>query len=749
MGASIDYCRACMNEFFEELKRRNVIRVGAAYLAAAWLIVQLVETLFPVFGLTDASVRMVVILLAIGLPVVLALSWTFELTPDGVKLDRAGHREHPAARSSTRLFDRIVIAVLALAVGFFAFDKYVLEPARDRALERAVENQLRSEMLATSFGERSIAVLPFVNFSGDPGNEYFSDGMSEEILNRLANIPDLRVISRSSSFSFRDTDIDLLEIAERLNVSYILEGSVRQAGTRVRITAKLIDANSDTQLWSDNFDRELDDLFAAQDEMALAIVDTLREKLPLDAAAPRQSKYTTSIEAYDAYLRGRHLVVQRTPDRIEAAIREFRRAIELDPDFALAHAELAIASLLIDRVRTEGVDPAEDVAPIADRAMALAPSLAESHAAIGHVVWIRGKPEEAVQHFIRATELNPSYADGYTWIGLIYEYALGKYGESFAAREMSVRLDPLSIPAISNYAFGLIWRNRIADAERQIEKLDSLSPPRGGQRVRSYLSSLGGNWANFPFGALESILAEGRSDERSRDLSSGLALIGLESEALAVSDPPEPFVIGMLGKTASAVTVAESRLDAQPLSEGRRLDLGIALAAVGMYDRARPILEEWYEARPRIYLNGDESIIVAALIAARRAAGQSPEVDELLVPIREEAERAVAAGISVVTSKLSTDFLFGISEFLSGNEDRGIEFITRAVRNGYFIYPNEAYLQDLYDHPDFDEIREAQESRQERERNKFLAVVCGDNPYAEIWQPREATCAQFGAGRQN
>ena len=732
-----------MGQFFEELKRRNVIRMGAAYLAGAWLVIQLVETLFPVFEMTDASIRAVVIVLAIGFPIVLVLSWVFELTPDGLKPDSAVHRDQSAVRRSTRRFDRLVIAVLSLAVGFFTFDKFVLEPARDESLEQAVTNQLRSELLATSFGQRSLAVLPFVNFSGDPGDEYFSDGISEEILNRLANVPDLRVISRSSSFSFKDVEIDMMEIAEQLNVAYILEGSVRKAGSRVRITAKLIDANSDTQLWSDNFEQEFGDIFATQDEMALAIVDALREKLPLDTVVPEQSRYTSSSEAYDAYLRGRHLVVQRTPERVKAAIREFKSAIEIDPAFALAHAELAIASIISIRTPTGDTDALKDIAPIADKAMSLAPLLAESHAAVGHVVWLEGSPEAAVQHFIRATELNPSYADGYLWIGLIYEYELGMYTESFAAREMSVRLDPLSVSAISNYAYGLIWRNRFADAERQIEKLESLLPPHGGRRVRNYLASLGGNWSNFALGTLALMLADETNARLKIDLSSELALIGLETEALAVLDSPEPFVLGMLGNTSQAVDVAQSRLEQQPDSMRRRLDLGVALAGLGQHERARPMLEEWYQARRHTYLNGDSTFLVAALVAARRATGDSSSIDELLVPIREEAERAVAAGISVVTAEMSADFLVGLTEFLSGNEVRGIELIGKAVTDGYFIYPNQAYLQNLYDHPAFNEIREIQTSRQERERDKFLDVVCNDNPYADIWRPQEITCSAF------
>ncbi len=234
--------------FLEELKRRNVLRVAAAYLAVSWLLIQVVETVFPAFGFGGTDVRIVIVVLVIGLIPVLIFSWAFELTPEGLKKEWEVDRSRSIAARTSKTLDRMIMLVLALALGFFAFDKFVLDPARDATREEAVARQARSDALVESYGDKSIAVLPFVNMSSDPEQAYFSNGISEELLNLLTRIPQLRVISRSSAFSYKGKDIDIPTMAEQLNVAHILEGSVRKSGNRVRITAQLIEARTDTHL---------------------------------------------------------------------------------------------------------------------------------------------------------------------------------------------------------------------------------------------------------------------------------------------------------------------------------------------------------------------------------------------------------------------------------------------------------------------------------------------------------------------
>jgi len=234
--------------FLNELKRRNVLRVGAAYIVAAWLVIQIAETIFPLFGYGDTPARLVVIVLSIGFIPSLIISWVFEITPEGLRRDADVDRDHSITQVTGKKLDHIILVVLALALGYFAFDKFVLDPARDQSKVEIARQQGRTEALVESYGDQSIAVLPFVNMSSDEEQEYFSDGISEELLNLLAKIPELRVISRSSAFSYKGKDFKLAQVAEELNVAHILEGSVRKAGNKVRITAQLIEARSDTHL---------------------------------------------------------------------------------------------------------------------------------------------------------------------------------------------------------------------------------------------------------------------------------------------------------------------------------------------------------------------------------------------------------------------------------------------------------------------------------------------------------------------
>ena len=222
---------------FQELQRRNVIRVATAYAVAAWLIVQVAETTFQPFGLGPDTLRVVIIVLAIGfLPTVIS-AWVLEWTPQGLKFDKDVDASAPKNAGSGRLLDRAIIVGLTVAVGFFAVDKFVLDPARDDAREQQVADEARSDAVKGFYGDRSIAVLPFVNMSSDPEQEYFADGISEEVLNLLAKIRELRVISRSSAFAFKGQDLEIPDIARRLDVGHVLEGSVRKAGNMVRVTA--------------------------------------------------------------------------------------------------------------------------------------------------------------------------------------------------------------------------------------------------------------------------------------------------------------------------------------------------------------------------------------------------------------------------------------------------------------------------------------------------------------------------------
>ena len=333
---------------YGELKRRNVLRVGTAYTVTSWLLIQVAETVFPLFGFDDAPARIVVIVLSIGFVPAIIFSWIFELTPEGIKRDKEPDLSPITSPQSGKKLDRMITVVLVLALSYFAFDKFVFSQQREAASREQQNKQLaeatararqeaRTSAFVDSFDDRSIAVLAFDDMSPEGDQEYLSDGISEELLNLLAKIPELRVISRSSAFSYKGKSIKIAQVAEELGVAHILEGSVRKAGKRVRITAQLIDARSDTHLWSESYDRTLDDIFAIQDEIAATVVGQL--KINLLAETPRVR--VTDPEAYALALQARHLGLLGTPENWEKSNDLWHQVLAFDPGYVVAWTGLA------------------------------------------------------------------------------------------------------------------------------------------------------------------------------------------------------------------------------------------------------------------------------------------------------------------------------------------------------------------------------------------------------------------------
>ena len=359
---------------FDELRRRNVHRTALAYLAGSWLLVQVVETLTPDF-LPASVFRITVMLLAIGFLPALVLAWKFEWTPDGLRREETIRTDSERPHSAS--FDRAVTAVLVLVVAFFAVDKFVFDPARDEAEMLAATEEATKRALSGTFLDefrgRSILVLPFLNLSTDAEQEFFADGISEEILNILARIEELRVISRSTSWTFKGKDIDVGEIHRELDVSHMLEGSVRKAGDQVRVTAQLIDAGTDTHLWSETYDRSLDDVFAIQDDIAVAVADRLHLEI-LSADSPHQG---VDPRAYQLYLRGS---VQREDSPSRAALmdmnRLLREALAIEPNYVPALYDLAATHEFMAQTDSDSAEFAEHreaVTSIVDRMEELAP----------------------------------------------------------------------------------------------------------------------------------------------------------------------------------------------------------------------------------------------------------------------------------------------------------------------------------------------------------------------------------------
>ena len=562
--------------FLSELKRRNVLRVGAAYIVAAWLIIQVAETIFPLFGFGDTPARLVVIVLGIAFIPSMILAWVFEITPEGLKKDADVDRGQLITGTTGKKLDRIILVVLALALGYFAFDRFVLDPARDAELVAETTQKVRTDALTESYGDKSIAVLPFVNMSSDPEQEYFSDGISEELLNVLAKVANLRVISRSSAFSFKGKDIAIPILAEQLNVAHVLEGSVRKSGNRVRITAQLIEARSDTHLWSETYDRELDDIFAVQDEIAAVIVDVLKVELALvggEIVHPTVIK-TANSAAYDAYLRGRELIYQRS--NLDQAAEHLERALRLDDNFAPAHAQLAIATLLmVDHGLLNFEDAKRVVTSQLDRADELEPNLAETYAGRALLAKYDGDPESAIRHARQALALNPNYVDAMNWLqGSLWD--VGRYEESIAiAKKMQV-VDPLNIIGRFNYA-RMLWGGGFIEEAHQLADQLLVQSPRHGKIAHS-----------------AAFMEEGKlAESLSWDLRAGgvgweqFKLVGEFDEARRANEGYVTFMVDLAeGRYEEAIRASQEYLLDEPDNKSAILPAAVALYFAGRIDEA-------------------------------------------------------------------------------------------------------------------------------------------------------------------
>ena len=430
--------------FFAELKRRNVFRVAIAYVVVAWILLQISDVLFPALALPEWGIRLVAALLILGFPLAIFFAWAFELTPEGLKREHEVVRDQSITHETGRKLDFIVIGVLVIALALFVVDKFVWQPKND-ADTAAVGVIAESE-------KKSIAVLPFANMSDDPANEYFSDGISEELLNLLAKVPELRVIGRTSSFQFKNKNEDLRVIGEKLGVAHILEGSVRKSGNTVRVTAQLISTSNGSHLWSDTFDRDLDDVFAVQDEIARSVVNALKVKLLGQAMPERQPPRVT--EAYDLYLRGKYFYERLGTGDVAKAQDYYDRALELDPQLALAWDGRGAVYV---RQMLNGVlsfDQGRAVAKEAvERALELDPMLADAHYHVGFQrMFLDWDWSGAEAGFTRTLAIEPNHAGAMSGAGLL-AIALGRTEAAIDYQKRSILIDPLRSASQHNLGF--------------------------------------------------------------------------------------------------------------------------------------------------------------------------------------------------------------------------------------------------------------------------------------------------------
>jgi len=435
--------------FFEELKRRNVVRVGLAYGIAGWVILQIADLVLENIEAPSWVIQALMLFVLLGFIAALVIAWAYEITPEGIKRDSDVDRSHSIAGHTGKKLDRIIIGFLVLAVAVLLVDRSMSpsEKGPDTLSEDATVQVSQTGEDKTLFQEEalpsdpSIAVLPFADMSPEQDQGYFSDGISEELLNLLVRVDGLKVASRTSSFTYKGSDQSLAEIASELKVDHVLEGSVRKADNRVRITAQLIDAKTDRHIWSDTFDRELVDIFAIQDEIANAIVAALSSELGIlkDTPAISVATATENLDAYELYLKARGLFLER--QQLEESITLYERAVELDPGFAQAWEGLAAVYAVVESWGITGRDWDSLAMQAAKRALELDSGLSIPWAVMGQVAANNGDYISSMANTDRAIELDPANATNYLWRGINYS-SLGFHAESIADFKHCLEVDP-------------------------------------------------------------------------------------------------------------------------------------------------------------------------------------------------------------------------------------------------------------------------------------------------------------------
>ncbi|WP_297799604.1 tetratricopeptide repeat protein [Arenimonas sp. GDDSR-1] len=625
-----------------ELKRRNVFRMSGLYLVAAWLIIQVANNILPVFGTPPWVLKTLIITLAIGLLPVIVLSWAFEFTHEGLKRDAEVDPGSTEARNTARRLNHLLIGVLVLALTYFAIDKFIIGrvPVPDKALAVAVQK-------AAAQQERpSIAVLPFDNRSAVAEDAFFVDGMHDDILTQLSKISGLKVISRTSVESFRDSKLPIRDIARKLGVKTILEGGVQRGGNRVRINMQLIDAETDTHLWAETYDRELtaENIFAIQSEVTAAITGSLKTQLSPVEKARMADIPTNSLPAWEAYQLGRQRMAKRTSEALTDAIGFYRKAIALDPKFTLAHVGLADAILL--EINYSGTDLAESTEKAEQSiatAMRLDPNSAEVWTTAASIDSYRGQFAASEPKFRKAIGLNPNYATAYHWFGSMLSNA-GRIDESIVNVKKALELDPLSAIINGDLAAKYEQTGRfdeaIAGYQRVIEIDPAMALPYYNKAIllayarRDFISAVplldkayaldSGNPYIPMFATV--IRADLLDDEGSLRL---LAAQRAKYPDIPVVREGQAYVSLYRGQTAAAEAYAREVVKMNPQSASVLADF---LMRRGDYAGARALLlktqpELW---KPDVQVNFNNAREVIALAAVLYRTGEKAQAERLL-----------------------------------------------------------------------------------------------------------------------
>jgi TolB-like protein/Tfp pilus assembly protein PilF len=660
--------------FFSELKRRRVLRTAGVYAVVAFVVAQVADLLLPALLLPDWAFRMVIALLILGFPIAVALAWSFDLTPEGVRRTepkKAGNVPddaeagetgaqaddtedmEPATRPPSVLRPLALVGVVVL-VGALGFAGYQLVSPGDQSGSVGVP-------ATPPEPGQSIAVLPLTNLAGGEENEYFADGVTEDILTNLGLVPDFAVISRSSSMRYKGSDRSIQAIAEELGVRYVLEGSLRRDGDRVRIVIQLVEPGTDRQIWAQTLDRRVEDVFAVQSEVAQAVVEALRVELTGGLEERMGRAPTDDFQAYESFLQGRDAYYRYEPQEMERAIEHFQEAIEQDPNFALAHAWLGAARAV--SVFNYRADPGRlaSAEGSARRAIELQPDLGDGHRALGTTLGISGRYGDAIPALERAIDLNPHDFPAIGNLGLMYALQ-GEWDRAIEIVEISIRRDP----------------------------------------TRSYI-----DYANL--GGYTSRL--GLFDRTREAIEQSLALSHENSTALIVGVLTELYA----GRTAEAADMA-TRLSS-PDADAASLDAaGYALAVLGDDVRAREVLERLHEMAPDILPQQTHapSVVLAHLL---NEAGETGRAEALLRESERHTREAMERGDGNPALLFS---LAGIAT-IRGERERALGYLEEAIGMGWNDPVGtriDPVLAPLHGDPRFEALMEHTEARVEAMRER-------------------------------